>query len=127
MQGLCRASRSLRGLRAGGEAEGRADGHHLRVHGERRVGVVAAAGAFEGGEGGAAGALLAVKPLRRSLGLGLHLVLHLRHPRALLELRDGGAVEGAGGEGAGLQRAAVEAGAVSVEALADDLATADND
>ena len=123
------------------------DGHHLRVHGQRRVDNVTAAagggagtghGGLEGREGGLAVVscvflvvvlvlllLLLLLRLRR-----LVLLLMLLPRLGLLALMDrrravvGGA---AASQLPGLESPAVEAAAVIVEALADHLAAADND
>ena len=89
------------------------DGHHLGVHGQRSVGVVAAAGAtFEG----------------REVGLGLLLLRFLLLLlQLLLQLGDGWAVQAAVGDTTVLEGAAVEARAVVIVALTDDLTAADDD
>jgi hypothetical protein len=109
------AGRGLGGLGAGGEGESRADGHHLGMHGERRIGVVAAAHHLEGNESGL---------VRLIMTLIVRLRLRLQ---PLLKLGDGGAIQCAGWQDARLQSAAIEAWTIAVEALADDLAAPDDD
>ena len=102
---------------AGGEGESRADGHHLGMHGERGIGVVAAAHRLE----------------RRELTLVLliiqhRLILRLRlRLQALLQLSNGWTIKRTGWESAGLESPTIEATTVAVETLADDLPTANND
>lgn len=87
------------------------------MHGQRGVGVVAAAHGLEGCE----------CPLIRLIWyLGLALWLHLGL-QALLELGDGWAIEGRGWQYTGLQCATVESGTVAVEALANNFATTHDD
>jgi hypothetical protein len=96
---------------AGGEGESRADGHHLRMHGERGIRVVAAAHGFERRE---RSLVLLIPQLRLQL-------------QALLQLSNGWAIKRSGWESAGLQSPTIEARTVAVETLADDLPTANND
>ncbi len=89
------------------------DRHHLRVHAERDVGLVSAAGALAG--------LERIARLRVTLLLlgSILLLLHL-----LLQLSDSGPVQAALGDPAMLERPAFVPGAVVVVPLADDLAAA---
>lgn len=99
--------------------QGRVDGHHFGVHGERSVRLGAAA---------------STDLLHSSKLLGILLLLVLRVGLVLLallqlgfHLGEGGAVEGATCDTAMLECAAVEARTVVVVALADDLAAAHDD
>jgi hypothetical protein len=105
----------VRGQGARGEGQGGLDGHHLRVHGQRRVAVVALALRLDRRQ--------CTRVLRNTLRLGF--ALRVR-PQALLELGNGGAIEGRTSDIARLQSAAVKAWAVGVEALPNNLASADN-
>ena len=91
------------------------DGHHLRVHAERDVGMVAAASAFE-----------------RRVGIGTVRLRILRSLRVLLlqfrlQIDKRRTVQSALSNTAMLEGAAIEAGTVVIEALADDFAAADDD
>ena len=98
------------------------DGHHLRVHGERYVGEVAAtAHGFKGRERGRLIVAIGIVLLRLLMLLLVLLLVLLFH------LLNSSAVIGAGGDLAGLECAAVEARTVVIEALSDDLATANDD
>ena len=96
------------------------DGHHLGVHAERRVGMVAAACPFEGNE-----------RLDCSIGgsLGLLLLLHLLLSLLQLFLQIGNSltIKCALGNVAMLQRRTLETVAVVIVAFTDDLAAAHND
>ena len=95
------------------------DGHHFGVHGERDVGMVAAAGAFEGDECLTGGLLLRGLLFLRLVPLLLQLLLQVGHRRS---------VECAiVGNMAMLESATVEARAVVVVALTDDLTTSNDD
>lgn len=89
------------------------DGHHLGVDGERDVGVVAAAGAFQWDEG-----LLRLLLLFRLVLLFLQL---------LLQRGDRGSIEGAVRDAAVLESPAIEARLVVIVALSDDLSAIDDD
>ena len=102
-------------VRRGGE--GRVDGHHLGVHGERSVCVDAASSTD----------LLESSELSRRLivlrfGLAILALLQLG-----LHLGEGSAIEGTTCDTAMLECAAIETRAVVVVALTDDLATAHDD
>lgn len=105
-------------VRRGGE--GRVDGHHLGVHGERSVCVDAASSTH----------LLESSELSRRLGrlIALRFGLVLL---ALLELGlhlgESSAIEGTASDTAMLECAAIETRAVVVVALTDDLTTAHDD
>jgi hypothetical protein len=102
---------------AGGEGESRADGHHLGMHRQRGIGVMAAAHGLERRE-----RTLAL------LILQLRLVLRLRlRFQALLQLSNGWTIKRTGWENAGLESPTIKARTVAVETLADDLPTANND
>lgn len=60
--------------------------------------------------------------IQRRLGLMLRLRL-----QALLELSDGWSIKGGGRKNAGLESTTIEAWTVRIEALANDLAAANND
>lgn len=103
-----------------GDGEGRVDGHHLGVHGERSVCVDAASSTdlLESSE--------LSRRLRRLIVLRFGLVLF-----ALLQLGlhlgEGSAIEGTACDTAMLECAAIETRAVVVVALTDDLTTAHDD
>ena len=102
-------------VRGGGE--GRVDGHHLGVHGERSVCVDAASSTD----------LLESSELSRRLivlrfGLVLLALLHLG-----LHFGEGSAIEGTACDTTVLECAAIETRAVVVVALTNDLATAHDD
>lgn len=106
------------GGQGGGGGQGRVDGHHLGVHRQASVGVVATAAvarnSLDGLELGLCSMLVLVG-LRLVAGVGGGVV-------------GGGEGEGGLGQGTGLEdAAAVVSGAVVVEALADDLAAFDDD
>lgn len=107
----------MRGQRARGEGEGGLDGHHLGVHGERCIAVVALALELD--------RRLNTRVLRNTRRR-LRFALRVR-PQALFELGDGRAVKGGCRNIACLQSAAFEAWAVGVEALADYFASAHDD
>lgn len=103
------------GGQGGGRGQGGVNGHHLRVHGEAGVGVMATA----------AIARESLDGLKLGLGLGRVSIL-----MTLVWLGPATVVKGEDsfGQGAGLEdAAAVIAGAIVIEALADDLATLDDD
>jgi hypothetical protein len=102
---------------AGGEGESRADGHHLRMHRQRGIRVVAAAHGLERRE---YTLVLLILQLRLILRLRLRL-------QPLLQLSNGRTIKRTGWESAGLESPTIEARTVAVEALADDLPTANND
>ncbi len=93
------------------------DGHHLRVHGEWCVGVMAASIGLKRSESLAAGLLLLLVLLRLVL-----LLLQL-----LLEAGHGWTIRAAFGNAAMLEKAAVVARSVVIVALSDDFAAANND
>jgi len=98
------------------------DCHHLRVHGERDIGEVAApAHGLEGCERGRLGIASCIILLRLLVLLPILLLMLLFH---LLNSR---AVVGAGSDLASLECASIEARTVVVESLSDYLATADDD
>ena len=106
-------------IRRGGE--GRVDGHHLRVHGQRSV-CVDAASSTNLPESSALSRRLRRRLITLRFGLVLLALLQLG-----LHLGQGSAIEGTTCDTAMLECAAIETRTVVVVALADDLATAHDD
>lgn len=118
----CCASRSLRRQGAGGEGESGPDGHHLGMHGERGVGVVA--NSFPHGlkRHERPSALLIILLIRLRFRLTLWLIL-----QTLLQLRNGRPIKSTGRQNTRLESPPIEAMTISIEALPDHLATSNND
>ncbi|KAI7277175.1 hypothetical protein KC335_g178 [Hortaea werneckii] len=109
-------ARESRGRQRRGSRKYRVDCHHFRMHGERSVGLLAAATSFERRE-----------RLRARVALLSMLFLSLLFLQLLLEIGNGRTIQGTLRNAAMLQCSAIEARTVVIETLSGNLASANDD